>query len=76
MSKEKILTAFLESTDFSEFISNISEIWGSPTVIVDCAFRIAASFAPVDYGQSEYTRAVLHGELSFEAGPKPCRASG
>lgn len=75
MSKEKILTAFLESTDFSEFISNISEIWGSPIVIVDCAFRIAASFAPVDYGQSEYTRAVLHGELSFEAGAALSRAA-
>ncbi len=67
MADDKILNAFLESSEINGFVENISKIFNCPILVIDCAFHIVSSFASADYASADYKTAVSHGELSFEA---------
>ena len=67
MLKEQLLNVFLQSNNLLALTESAGILFGTPIVVVDEAFRIAASFAANGSDYEEYRTAVSHSQLSFEA---------
>ena len=67
MFKEQLLNAFLQGNSLAALTESAGILLGAPVMVVDEAFRIAASFAAPGGDYEEYRTAVSHSQLSFEA---------
>ena len=67
MFKDHLLNVFLQSNNLAALTESAGILFGTPIIVVDEAFRIAASFAANGSDYEEYRTAVIHSQLSFEA---------
>ena len=65
---EIMLTEFFEHDDLSLLAENAGRLLGCPLLIIDDSFHVSAHFCPPGFNDKTFKDAVMHREITYEAG--------
>ena len=63
-----VLADFFVQDDLARLTADAGELLDCPLMVIDDAFRVAAHYAPPDFSDPLFDRAVQQGVITYEAG--------